>query len=99
MTGVQTCALPISVIIVVLCFRSSIRESIRRTTVLILSIISWRRLWERVVSSHFVSLPEKLKAADPSNLSLMEAGDNSAQPLSASERQLQALTANIQELV
>uniref|UniRef100_A0A2N9HFP5 RNA-directed DNA polymerase n=1 Tax=Fagus sylvatica TaxID=28930 RepID=A0A2N9HFP5_FAGSY len=29
----------------------------------------------------------------------MEAGDNSAQPLSASERQLQALTANIQELV
>uniref|UniRef100_A0A2N9HBH6 RNA-directed DNA polymerase n=1 Tax=Fagus sylvatica TaxID=28930 RepID=A0A2N9HBH6_FAGSY len=28
----------------------------------------------------------------------MEAGDNSAQPLSASERQLQALTANIQEL-
>uniref|UniRef100_A0A2N9GFI3 RNA-directed DNA polymerase n=1 Tax=Fagus sylvatica TaxID=28930 RepID=A0A2N9GFI3_FAGSY len=29
----------------------------------------------------------------------MEAGDSSAQPLSASERQLQALTANIQELV
>uniref|UniRef100_A0A2N9G648 Uncharacterized protein n=1 Tax=Fagus sylvatica TaxID=28930 RepID=A0A2N9G648_FAGSY len=29
----------------------------------------------------------------------MEARDNSAQPLSASERQLQALTANIQELV
>ena len=28
----------------------------------------------------------------------MEAGDNSAQPLSTSERQLQALTANIQEL-
>uniref|UniRef100_A0A2N9GTA9 Reverse transcriptase domain-containing protein n=1 Tax=Fagus sylvatica TaxID=28930 RepID=A0A2N9GTA9_FAGSY len=28
----------------------------------------------------------------------MEAGDNSAQPLSASERQMQALTANIQEL-
>uniref|UniRef100_A0A2N9EWG4 Uncharacterized protein n=1 Tax=Fagus sylvatica TaxID=28930 RepID=A0A2N9EWG4_FAGSY len=28
----------------------------------------------------------------------METGDNSAQPLSASERQLQALTANIQEL-
>jgi hypothetical protein len=29
----------------------------------------------------------------------MEAGDNSAQPLNASERQMQALTANIQELV
>ena len=28
----------------------------------------------------------------------MEAGDTSAQPLSASERQMQALTANIQEL-
>jgi septation ring formation regulator EzrA len=66
--------------------------------VLILHIISWRRLWERVASSHFASLPEKLKAVDPSNFSLMEAGDNSAQPLSASERQLQALTANIQEL-
>jgi hypothetical protein len=36
---------------------------------------------------------------DSSNLSLMEAGDNSAQPLNASERQMQALTANIQELV
>ncbi len=51
-----------------------------------------------VASSHFVSLPEKLKTVDSSNLSLMEAGDNSAQPLSASERQMQALTANIQEL-
>jgi hypothetical protein len=41
----------------------------------------------------------KIKSGRPSNLFLMEAGDNSAQPLSASERQLQALTANIQELV
>ena len=65
---------------------------------LILHIISWCRLWERVANSHSVPLPEKLKAVDSNNLSLMEAGDTSAQPLSASERQMQALTANIQEL-
>ena len=87
-----------TVVITFSCFRSSIRESHRRTTVLILHIISWRRLWERVANSHFVSLPEKLKTIDSNNLSLMEAGDASAQPLSASERQMQALTANIQEL-
>ena len=67
-------------------------------TVLILHIISWRHLWERVASSHFVSLPEKLKTVDLNSFSLMEAGDTSAQHLSATERQMQALTANVQEL-
>ena len=67
-------------------------------TVLILHIISWGRLWERFANSHFVSLPEKLKMVGSSSLSLMEAGDTTNQHLSASERQMQALTANIQGL-
>jgi hypothetical protein len=57
------------------------------------------RLWERFANNHFVSLPEKLKTVDLNSLSLMEAGDTTNQHLSASERQMQALTANIQELV
>ena len=63
-----------------------------------LHIISWRRLWEQFVYSHFVSLPEKLRTVDSNSLALMEAGDTSGQHLSASERQMQALTANVQEL-
>ena len=81
-----------------LLFQVSIRESICQTTVLILHIISWHRLWERFANSHFVSLPEKLKTVGSSNPSLMEARDTTNQHLSSSERQMQALTANIQEL-
>ena len=50
------------------------------------------------VFSHFVSLPEKLRTVDSNSLSLMEARDTSAQHLSASERQMQALTTNVKEL-
>uniref|UniRef100_A0A2N9EXT2 Reverse transcriptase domain-containing protein n=1 Tax=Fagus sylvatica TaxID=28930 RepID=A0A2N9EXT2_FAGSY len=78
---------------------SSIRESIHRTTVLILRIISWRCLWERVASGHFVSLPEKLKVVAQVTFLSWKPEITVPSPLSASERQLQALTANIQELV
>jgi hypothetical protein len=53
---------------------------------------------KRFANSHFVSPPEKLKTVGSSSPSLMEAGDTTNQHLSASERQMQALTANIQEL-
>ncbi len=53
---------------------------------------------KRFANSHFVSLPEKLKTVNSNSLSLMEAGDTTGQHLSASERQMQALTANVQEL-
>jgi hypothetical protein len=53
---------------------------------------------KQFVYSHFVSLPEKLRTVNSNNLSLMKAGDTSGQHLSASERQMQALTANVQEL-
>jgi hypothetical protein len=80
-------------------FKSSIRGIIRRTTVLIFALHQLApSVGKRFVFSHFVSLPEELRTVDSNSFSLMEAGDTSAQHLSASERQMQAVTANVQEL-
>jgi hypothetical protein len=67
-------------------FKSSIRGIIRRTTVLIFALHQLApSVGKRFVFSQFVSLPEELRTVDSNSFSLMEAGDTSAQHLSASE--------------